>query len=422
MENKYNSELNKSVFEFSNEKIKLTLIHRKLELHFRTSFNTSHSNSTIRNNSLIIIKIEGKYNLYGLGESGLPPKKKDCYLADINDIKNYIDSYSLHLKNIIEKIEEITEENFPIKNLPKFIYILIHALDTCPSNNEEYYNCAKNCIEGAIFDLSGKIKQKSLISLINNINEENFPIKKAFYTISILEKDEFLKSLNFGLKYTQYIKLKLNKDLNHSKSSLELLNNEISKIPNYKGKWSIDLNSDFSSVEDCINLIKNVILKYKEKIYMIEQPFPINITKQSKEEIEKWIKVKELCEENNILIFADESISTINTIEPISKIVSGINIKLEKCGGIRNAIDCIKKGKELNLIIWIGCMVGSTLLMNMASCFLPSCVYSDLDGQLLIDDISNPFYGGFIWDFHKGIILKNDYGIGVNIKDGFFEI
>ena len=70
--------------------------------------------------------------------------------------------------------------------MPKFIYILIHALDTCPSNNEEYYNCAKNCIEGAIFDLSGKIKQKSLISLINNINEENFPIKKAFYTISIL--------------------------------------------------------------------------------------------------------------------------------------------------------------------------------------------------------------------------------------------
>ena len=105
MENKYNSELNKSVFEFSNEKIKLTLIHRKLELHLRTSFNTSHSNSTIRNNSLIIIKIEGKYNLYGLGESGLPPKKKDCYLADINDIKNYIDSYSLHLKNIIEKNE-----------------------------------------------------------------------------------------------------------------------------------------------------------------------------------------------------------------------------------------------------------------------------------------------------------------------------
>ena len=41
--------LNKSTFEFPNEKIKLTLIHRKLQLHLRTSFNTSHSNSTIRN-------------------------------------------------------------------------------------------------------------------------------------------------------------------------------------------------------------------------------------------------------------------------------------------------------------------------------------------------------------------------------------
>ena len=67
-------------------------------------------------------------------------------------------------------------------------------------------------------------------------------------------------------------------------------------------------------------------------------------------------------------------------------------------------------------------MVGSTLLMNMASCFLPSCIYSDLDGQLLIDDESNPFYRGFKWDLDKGIILGNDYGIGVKVKDGFFEV
>ena len=75
MENE-ETELNKITFDFPEDKIKLTLIHKKLELHLRSSFNTSHSSTTIRNNSLIIIKIEGQYNLYGLGESGLPPKKK----------------------------------------------------------------------------------------------------------------------------------------------------------------------------------------------------------------------------------------------------------------------------------------------------------------------------------------------------------
>ena len=421
MENE-ETELNKITFDFPEDKIKLTLIHKKLELHLRSSFNTSHSSTTIRNNSLIIIKIEGQYNLYGLGESGIPPKKKGCYLADINDIKNFINDYSIHLKNVIEKKEEISEDNFPIKNLPKFIYILIHALDTCPSNKELYYNCAKNCIEGAIFDLCGKIKKKSLVSLINNIdNTNNLPNKYAFYTVTIVEEEEFIKALYFGLKYTQYIKVKLNKNYNHSKRALEILNNECNKIPNYKGKWSIDLNSDYSNPEEALKFIIEIVLKYKEKIYMIEQPFPINIIEQNEEEIKKWEKIKEKCEENNILIFADESISTEESINPLKKIISGINIKLEKCGGIRGALKCIKKAKELNLTIWIGCMVGSTLLMNLASSIIPFSIYSDLDGGLLVDDVSNPFSGGFVWDVNKGIILSNDYGTGVNVKEGFLK-
>ena len=74
---------------------------------------------------------------------------------------------------------------------------------------------------------------------------------------------------------------------------MEILNNECNKIPNYKGKWSIDLNSDYSNPEEALKFIIEIVLKYKEKIYMIEQPFPINIIEQNEEEIKKWEKIKE---------------------------------------------------------------------------------------------------------------------------------
>ena len=98
-------------------------------------------------------------------------------------------------------------------------------------------------------------------------------------------------------------------------------------------------------------------------------------------------------------------------------IVSGVNIKLEKCGGIRNGLKCIEKGKEFNLKIWIGSMVGSSLLMSMAAVLTPLSTYSDLDGFLLVDEDSQPAKGGFIWDAENGIIkLSKDIGFGVNLK------
>ena len=151
---------------------------------------------------------------------------------------------------------------------------------------------------------------------------------------------------------------------------------------------------------------------------MIEQPFPIKFI-DIKKNIEGWKKIKNLVEKNNMLSYADESASTLESIEPLKEIISGVNIKLEKCGGIRNGIKCEEKAKSLNLKIWIGCMVGSSILMNMAAVLTPLSTYSDLDGFLLVDEDSHPGKGGFTWDVQNNVIhLSKDIGLGISLKNG----
>ena len=155
--------LNKQSFDLDTN-ISATIIHKKIPLHLRSSFGTSHSSTTIRYNSFIqiILNDENSHkSFYGLGESGLPPKKPGCYLADYNDISSYINDYFTFLNSIIlnkngelnEKIfeEYITDLNKIIKKdttLPKYIYILFYSMDNCPANKYEYSNAAKNCLEG----------------------------------------------------------------------------------------------------------------------------------------------------------------------------------------------------------------------------------------------------------------------------------
>ena len=424
--------LNKETFIFQ-QNISCTIIHKKIPLHLRSSFGTSHSSTTIRYNSFIQILIKDENltaknkSLYGIGESGLPPKKPGCYLADSNDICSYINDYFKFLNSILNNIDSINNNldeyiinfNKILKQdiiLPKYIYILFYSLDNCPSNKYEYSNTAKNCIEGALWDLCGKIANLSLIDLLNIPLRDNI---STFYTVSIAPDEEMIQCLNLGLKYTNYIKIKLNNDIEKAKHTLNLLDTKCKEFElnkNIKIIWSIDLNSDFQNPIDCEKLINDVLINYKERIYMIEQPFPIKFD-DIKKNFEGWKDVKNLSEKNNILIYADESASTLESIEPLKDIVSGVNIKLEKCGGIRNGLKCIEKGKELNLKIWIGSMVGSSLLMNMAAVLTPLSTYSDLDGFLLVDEESQPAKGGFVWDAENGIIkLSKEIGLGVTLK------
>jgi len=129
---------------------------------------------------------------------------------------------------------------------------------------------------------------------------------------------------------------------------------------------------------------------------MIEQPFPYDFIK-SDNAIE-WKEIKTLYENNGILIFADESVRGAQDIKTLKDFVSGVNIKLEKAGGLRAAVTAIFAAKELKLKVWLGMMVGSHLSASTVAHLSYLADFGvDLDGSLLVDEKSNHWKGGFDW-------------------------
>lgn len=145
---------------------------------------------------------------------------------------------------------------------------------------------------------------------------------------------------------------------------------------------------------------------------MVEQPFPVSIGDAG----DQWKLVKEEYTKHGINIYADESVSNSGDIETMKQYAHGVNVKLDKTGGIREALKTIEKTKSENLKLWIGTMISSQLAMTTASHLMPYGVgVGDLDGSLLITQATNPFEGG-CQIVNGEVILSEGPGIGVTLK------
>jgi L-alanine-DL-glutamate epimerase-like enolase superfamily enzyme len=96
-------------------------------------------------------------------------------------------------------------------------------------------------------------------------------------------------------------------------------------------------------------------------------------------------------ERSKIPIVVDEDSLTSADLPPLFGCVDGINIKLVKCGGLREALRMIHTARAMKLKIMIGCMIESSVLATAAAHITPLCDYADLDGPLLITD--DPYQG-----------------------------
>jgi L-Ala-D/L-Glu epimerase / N-acetyl-D-glutamate racemase len=93
--------------------------------------------------------------------------------------------------------------------------------------------------------------------------------------------------------------------------------------------------------------------------------------------------LKERCP---ILIYVDEDCHTLADVAPCAEIAHGINIKLSKSGGIREAIRMAHAARALGLEIMLGCMLESGLSAAAGCCVAPLCDHVDLDGNLLLPE------------------------------------
>ncbi len=121
-----------------------------------------------------------------------------------------------------------------------------------------------------------------------------------------------------------------------------------------------------------------------------------------------------LRERSPVPIFVDEDCHTLADVARCAEIAHGINIKLAKSGGIREAIRMAHAARGLRLAVMLGCMIESGLGVAAACCVAPLCDHVDLDGNLLLRE--DPCPGVELVDGVQ--VLSTGPGLGVTVSSG----
>jgi L-Ala-D/L-Glu epimerase len=108
-------------------------------------------------------------------------------------------------------------------------------------------------------------------------------------------------------------------------------------------------------------------------------------------------------------IIADESCLVASDVVRLAGAVDGINLKLAKCGGLREALRIIATARAHDMSVMAGCMVETSLGITAAAHLAPLLDYADLDGAALL--AHDPFEGASIAD--GTITLPDTPGLGV---------
>jgi L-alanine-DL-glutamate epimerase-like enolase superfamily enzyme len=120
----------------------------------------------------------------------------------------------------------------------------------------------------------------------------------------------------------------------------------------------------------------------------------------------------EISRRAKIPVVADESCRTTEDIPPLVGAVDGINIKLAKCGSLREALRMIAVARAHGMMVMVGCMIESSLGITAAAHFTPLVDIVDLDGAALLAD--DPFTGARI---DGGQVTLPD-GPGLGVRTG----
>lgn len=110
-----------------------------------------------------------------------------------------------------------------------------------------------------------------------------------------------------------------------------------------------------------------------------------------------------------IPLIADESCVTAGDISALAGRVDGINIKLAKCGSLREALRMIAVARSHGMMVMVGCMIESSLGISGAAHVTPLVDIVDLDGAALLAD--DPFVGATI--VGGQVALPDAPGLGV---------
>ena len=139
----------------------------------------------------------------------------------------------------------------------------------------------------------------------------------------------------------------------------------------------------------------------EQGVLMVEQPMPV-----SRLDDNAWIT-----ERSPLPVYADEAIQRLADLPSIRGAYNGINIKLMKCTGMREAYRMASWARAEGMKVMVGCMTETSCAVSAAAQLSPLADFADLDGNLLISN--DRFRGVQVKDGR--LVLADRPGIGVDL-------
>ncbi|WP_207424534.1 dipeptide epimerase [Desertivirga brevis] len=222
----------------------------------------------------------------------------------------------------------------------------------------------KAAIDIALHDLEGKIRCIPCYSMFNS-NPDRMPVTTI--TIGIDTPEMVVKKVEEA-EAAHVLKVKLGSD---DDQELVRTIRSISNKPLFA-----DANQGWKDKFKALDMLH--WLK-EQGVRVVEQPM-----EKGKLEENAWIT-----ERSPLPILADESFQRLGDLERIKGAYHGINVKLMKSAGMHEAFKMIRRARELDMKILIGCMSETSIPTLAGAALAPLCDWADLDGPFLTSN--NPF-------------------------------
>jgi L-alanine-DL-glutamate epimerase-like enolase superfamily enzyme len=216
---------------------------------------------------------------------------------------------------------------------------------------------ARNALDCALWDLEAKSRGVSVAALagIGSLH----PVETAF-TISLASPEDMARKAREA-RHHPLLKLKLGGDGDEAR--LEAVREALPDA-----RLIVDANEAWSEN----NLERLLDAAARARIELIEQPLPAGADAI----LERIARIVPVC--------ADESVHDRASLAKIAKRYDAVNIKLDKTGGLTEALATMAEARALRLKIMVGCMVATSLAMAPALILAQGADYVDLDGPLLL--------------------------------------
>ena len=329
----------------------MRLTYHTIDLELEHPFRISRSVTEIKKN--VIVKIDE-----GIGEAA-----PSAYYDETSD-------------TVIECLEKVKDQlgddpfqiEFPLSNLNKKIRRNFSA---------------KAGIDIALHDLMAKTLGVPLCTLLG-LNGK-IPVVTS-YTIGIDTPEKMKEKTREAKDFLVYkVKVGVENDIEMVKAVREVTD----------AKIRVDANAGWTAEE----AIERIHQLKEYDIEFVEQP----IDPEDKEGLRKVKK------NVDVPIIIDEHLMTSKDISKFLGVCDGINIKLAKCGGVREALRMIHVARAHDLLIMIGCMIESSVSITAAAHIASLVDFLDLDGNLLLTN--DPYEGVKL---EKGKLCLSDLpGLGV---------